>query len=88
MSYPDEWNHPTIEPSPGVVSVGSRASGLTPRQYEFLVLMTDGRNMADAAAEAYVTVSTFKNTLCAAYNTLGVSGLVAAYARLGWIVVR
>lgn len=58
---------------------------LSPRQWQALVEMSNGEGLKGASDRMGITVPTLKNHLHRAYGLLGVSGIVGAYYKLGWL---
>lgn len=60
---------------------------LPPRQYELIRLRATGATIGEAAERTGIAEQTAKNHLRFAYARLGVSSLVEACAKLGWLQV-
>jgi DNA-binding CsgD family transcriptional regulator len=84
---------PTVRPSDRIVEgrpSGNREllSRLSPRQVRILRELATGDTAAVTSKRLGMNYQTLKNELTEVYNELGVTGLVAAYASLGWLVAE
>lgn len=64
---------------------GGVAVRLTARQYEILMILPETDSREEAAERLGITYQTLKNTLNKTYRRLGVTSIVAAYYKLGWL---
>lgn len=65
-----------------------RGSALAPRELEVLEMLATGCTMHEAADRLGISAQTIKNHTSSAYHRLDVNGLVEAFVKLGWLVVR
>jgi DNA-binding CsgD family transcriptional regulator len=61
------------------------ASALTPSQLYLLRKMATGQTRLQVADEMHISRHTVKNHLMEAFRRLGVSSLVQAFVKLGWL---
>lgn len=61
---------------------------LTRREDEILRVLASGLTLKATASRLGVSLQTVKNHTSAAYEKLGATGMVEAFAKLGWLVPR